>query len=163
MNTDTRMKSVLHQIAVLALCVGLCFAAAAVGAWFTTPSIPGWYADLDKPSWTPPNWVFGPVWSVLYLLMSLSVWLTWRASGFKAAAIPLLLFGIQLALNVAWSILFFGLQSPGAALIEIVFLWGAILATILAFRRHSAWAAWMMLPYLAWVSFAAVLNLAIWL
>jgi tryptophan-rich sensory protein len=106
--------------------------------------------------------VFGPVWSLLYLLMGISAWQVWRKTGFRAAAVPLGWFGVQLVLNAAWSGLFFGLQSPGAALIEIVLLWGAILATTIAFWRRSALAGWLMLPYLAWVSFAVALNLAIW-
>jgi benzodiazapine receptor len=156
------VKGIFHQSAALVLCVGVCFAAAAVGAMFTSPNVPGWYANLDKPSWTPPSWVFGPVWSLLYLLMGISLWQVWRKTGFRAAAMPLTLFGIQLVLNMAWSGLFFGLRSPGAALVEIVLLWCAILATMIAFRRRSALAGWLMLPYLAWVSFAAALNLAIW-
>jgi tryptophan-rich sensory protein len=156
------MKGILHQSAVLVLCVGVCFAAAAVGALFTNPNVPGWYANLDKPSWTPPSWVFGPVWSLLYLLMGVSAWQVWRKAGSRSAAVPLVLFGIQLVLNMAWSGLFFGLRSPGAALVGIVFLWFSILATTIAFWRRSAPAGWLMLPYLAWVSFAAALNLAIW-
>ena len=156
------MKGILQQGATLVLCVGSCFAAAAVGAMFTNPNVPGWYANLAKPSWTPPGWVFGPVWSLLYLLMGISAWQVWRKTGFRAAAMPLGWFGVQLVLNAAWSGLFFGLRSPGAALIEIVLLWGAILATTIAFWRRSALAGWLMLPYLAWVSFAVALNLAIW-
>jgi len=156
------VKGIFHQSAALVLCVGVCFAAAAVGAMFTSPNVPGWYANLDKPSWTPPSWVFGPVWSLLYLLMGISLWQVWRKTGFRAAAMPLTLFGIQLVLNMAWSGLFFGLRSPAAALVEIVLLWCAILATMTAFRQRSAPAGWLMLPYLAWVSFAAALNLAIW-
>jgi translocator protein len=156
------MKSTLHQAAALGLCVGVCFAAAAVGALFTSPNVPDWYASLNKPSWTPPSWVFGPAWSLLYLAMGISAWRVWRIAGFRLAAAPLALFGIQLILNMAWSGLFFGLRSPGAALMEIILLWGAILATMIAFRRRSAAAGWLMLPYLAWVTFAAALNLAIW-
>jgi translocator protein len=156
------MKGILHQSVALGLCIAACFAAAAVGALFTNPNVPGWYAKLDKPSWTPPSWLFGPVWSLLYLLMGISAWQLWRKTGSRAAVVPLVLFGIQLVLNMAWSGLFFGLRSPGAALIEIVFLWCAILVTTIAFWRRSAPAGWLMLPYLAWVSFAAALNLAMW-
>ena len=156
------MKGILSQIAALVLSVVVCFAAAAVGAAFTSPNVPGWYASLDKPSWTPPSWVFGPVWSLLYLLMGISAWQVWRKVESRAAVVPLVLFGIQLLLNVAWSGLFFGLRNPGAALIDIVLLWGAILATVIVFWRRSALAGWLMLPYLAWVSFAVALNLAIW-
>lgn len=156
------MKGIFHQSAALVVCVGVCFAAAAVGALFTSPNVPGWYANLDKPSWTPPSWVFGPVWSFLYLLMGISAWQVWRSAGSRPAVVPLVLFGIQLVLNMVWSGLFFGLRSPGAALIDIVLLWWAILATTIAFWGRSVPAGWLMLPYLAWVSFAAALNLAIW-
>lgn len=156
------MKGIFRQSAALVLCGGVCFAAAAIGAAFTSPNVPGWYANLNKPSWTPPSWVFGPVWSLLYLLMGISAWQVWRRTGLRAAIVPLVLFGIQLLLNAAWSGLFFGLRSPGAALIDIVLLWCAILATVITFWRRSAPAGWLMLPYLAWVSFAVALNLAIW-
>ena len=156
------MKGIFHQGAALILCVGVCFAAAAVGAMLTNPNVSGWYADLHKPPWTPPSWVFGPVWSLLYLLMGISAWQVWRKCGSRPAAVPLVLFGIQLVLNMAWSGLFFGLRSPGAAFVEIVLLWCAILATMITFWRRAAPAGWLMLPYLAWVSFAAALNLAIW-
>lgn len=156
------MTGIFRQSAALLLCIGVCFAAAAIGAAFTSPNVPGWYENLNKPPWTPPSWVFGPVWSLLYLLMGISAWLVWRRTGLGAAVLPLTLFGIQLLLNVAWSVLFFGLRSPGAALIDIVLLWFAILATVIAFWWRSAPAAWLMLPYLAWVSFAVALNLAIW-
>jgi tryptophan-rich sensory protein len=146
----------------LVVCIGASFAAAAIGSLFTSPAIPGWYASIVKPSWTPPGWLFGPVWSALYLMMGIAAWLVWRKAGFYAAALPLALFGLQLLLNALWSILFFGLGSPGAALLEIVVLWGAILATMLAFFRHCAPAGWLLLPYLAWVTFAAALNAAIW-
>jgi len=156
------MRCILYQGAVLVMLVVVCFAVAASGAAFTSPNVHSWYQNLDKPSWTPPSWVFGPVWSFLYLLMGISAWQVWRSTGLRAAVLPLALFGIQLLLNAAWSVLFFGLRSPGAALIDIVLLWCAILATVIAFWRHSAPAGWLMLPYLAWVSFAVALNLAIW-
>jgi len=156
------VKGIFRQSAALVLCVGVCFAAAAMGAAFTSPNVPGWYANLNKPSWTPPSWVFGPVWSLLYLLMGVSAWQVWRRTGLRAALVPLALFGIQLVLNAAWSGLFFGLRSPGVALIDIVLLWCAILVTMIAFWRRSTPAGWLMLPYLAWVSFAVALNLAIW-
>jgi tryptophan-rich sensory protein len=149
-------------VIALAACIGASFAAAAIGSLFTAPAIPGWYAALAKPSWTPPSWLFGPVWSLLYLAMGVAAWLVWRRAGFQAAAVPLSLFAIQLLLNALWSVLFFGLQNPGAALLEIVLLWGAILATTIAFSRHSAPAGWLMLPYLAWVAFAVALNASIW-
>ena len=140
----------------------LCFAVAAVGGLATTPNIPNWYASLAKPSWTPPDWIFGPVWSVLYLSMAVAAWLVWRQAGLAGAAVPMALFGIQLLLNTLWSWLFFGLHSPSAALVDIILLWTAIAATMVAFWRRSMVAGIIFLPYLVWVSFASVLNLAIW-
>jgi tryptophan-rich sensory protein len=137
----------------------LCFAVAGVGGLVTTPSIPNWYAGLAKPSWTPPGWVFGPVWSVLYLGMAVAAWSVWRRGD---AAVPMTIFGVQLVFNAAWSWLFFGLHSPGAAFVDVVLLWTAIVATTVAFWRRSTPAAVLFVPYLAWVSFAAVLNFAIW-
>lgn len=125
----------------------------------TTPSIPNWYADLVKPSWTPPDWVFGPVWSVLYLSMAVAAWLVWRHDD---VAVQMTLFGIQLLLNALWSWLFFGLHSPSAASVDIVLLWTAIAATTVVFWRRSTAAGILFVPYLVWVSFACVLNLAIW-
>lgn len=146
----------------LAVSIIVCFAAAGLGGIVTTPNIPTWYADLAKPAWTPPDWVFGPVWTLLYLMMAASAWLVWRQAGFASAKLPLALFAIQLVLNSLWSVLFFGLQSPGSAAVEIVLLWVAILATLIAFWRRSKLAGGMLMPYLVWVSFAAVLNFAIW-
>ena len=137
----------------------LCYGAAAVGAQFT----PGdWYAQLTKPDWTPPNGVFGPVWTILYGMMAVAAWLVWKDRGISRARLGLGLFGLQLALNVAWSWLFFGLQRPGTAMVEITLLWAAILATIIAFRRVCQVAGTLLLPYLMWVTFAAALNLEIW-
>ena len=147
---------------VLALFVILSFGAAGLGGLFTASSVGSWYAALRKPVWTPPSGVFGPVWSVLYLLMGVSAWLVWYRHGLRDAALPLALFVVQLILNAAWSGLFFGLQRPDLAFAEIVLLWGAILATTIAFGRATPGAGWLMLPYLLWVTFAAGLNFAIW-
>jgi translocator protein len=147
-----------HWLALAVLLI-LCFAVAGVGGLATAPSIPNWYAGLAKPSWTPPGWIFGPVWSVLYLTMAVAAWLVWRQSS---AAVPMTLFGIQLVFNAAWSWLFFELHSPGAALIDIILLCMAITATTIVFWRRSALAGILFVPYLTWVSFATVLNFAIW-
>jgi translocator protein len=143
----------------LVVLIAVCFAVAGLSGMATTPSIPNWYDGLTKPSWTPPSWLFGPVWSVLYLSMAVAAWLGWRRGD---AAVPMTLFGIQLAFNAAWSWLFFGLHSPGAAFIDIILLWMAIAATTVVFWRRSTLAGIVFMPYLAWVSFAAVLNFAIW-
>ena len=116
----------------------LCFAVAGVGGLVTTPSIPNWYAALAKPPWTPPDWIFGPVWSVLYLSMAVAAWLVWRQGD---VAVPMTMFGIQLVFNAAWSWLFFGLHSPGAAFIDIVLLWMAILPRRLLSGYVRRWLA----------------------
>ena len=137
-----------------------CFAVAALGGALTATSVGDWYQSVSAPSWTPADWVFGPVWTTLYATMAVAAWLVWRRSGRYDAA--LLLFTVQLGLNLLWSALFFGLQSPGAALVEIAILWLAIAATVVAFWRRSRLAAALMVPYLLWVSYAAALNAAIW-
>jgi translocator protein len=135
------------------------FGAAATGAIFR----PGdWYKQLDKPRWRPPDWLFAPVWTVLYVLIALSGWLVWREAGFAGAPLPLAVYALQLLLNAAWTPIFFGLHRAGLALMEIVILLGSIVATMVLFYPESAAAAWLLVPYLVWVSFAAALNFAIW-
>jgi tryptophan-rich sensory protein len=151
-----------HPWIDLIVLVALCFAASGVGGAVTYSEIENWYAQLAKPSWTPPDWVFGPVWSVLYLGMAVAAWMVWRQGGVKTAWGPLGLFAIQLALNAAWSWLFFGLQSPGLAFVEIVLLWAAIATTTIAFWHRSFVAGLLFVPYLAWVTFAGLLNFSIW-
>ena len=146
----------------LAVSVALCLGAGGLGAAVTTPQIDGWYKTIAKPAWNPPAAVFGPVWTTLFVLMAVAAWLVWRPAGFRAAALPLALFGVQLVLNVAWSGIFFGLQRPGWAFVEILVLLLAIGATTVAFFRCSPLAGWLMVPYLAWTSFAAILNFTIW-
>ena len=151
-----------RSIIGLAISVGICFAAAGIGSLFTTPAIGGWYASLNKPAWNPPNRVFGPVWSLLYLMMAIAAWLVWRRAGAAPVVLPLTLFGLQLAANVLWSVLFFGLKMPGAAFGDIVVLWCLILATCITFWWISPLAGVLLLPYLGWVTFASALNFAIW-
>jgi tryptophan-rich sensory protein len=121
-----------------------------------------WYARIAKPPWNPPSWVFGPVWTLLYLSMGVAAWLVWRHGGLRAQAWPLSVFAVQLALNAAWSPLFFGLHRPGLALVDIVAMLVAIASTIRAFRAVQPAAGLLLVPYLAWVSFATVLNGTIW-
>ncbi len=147
------------QYLVLVGFVVACFGAAAIGGFFPPDD---WYASLNPPCFAPPNWVFGPVWTVLYFMMAVSGWLVWKSNDKPGKRAALSLFGTQLTLNSIWSALFFGLHRPDLALIEIVILWASILATILLFRRHSATAALLLIPYLAWVSFASVLNYGFW-
>jgi len=137
----------------------LSFSAALFGGLFT----PGeWYASLKKPAWNPPGWVFGPVWTSLYTMMAVAAWLVWRRGGFVVQRRPLTLFLVQLALNAAWTPVFFGLRRPGLAFAEIVLLWLAILLTIRAFWPVTRAAAGLLAPYLAWVSFASLLNFTLW-
>lgn len=147
---------------VLAGFIALCLGAGAVGSWFTMPALDVWYAALRKPSWNPPNWVFAPVWTALYLTMAVAAWMVWRRAGVGAARTALILFAVQLILNVAWSALFFALRSPALGVAGIVALWAALVATIVSFGRISAGAAWLMIPYLVWVTFAGALNVAVW-
>lgn len=140
----------------------VCFAAAALGGWVTGSSVTTWYRTLQRPPLAPPDWVFGPVWTALYLAMSVAAWRVGRRRREQSTGPATAWFFVQLALNVAWSAIFFGLKSPGAAAIEIVLLWSAIVATIAAFRRIDRTAAVLMTPYLAWVSFASYLNVAFW-
>lgn len=155
----TTPASWLKTILALAGWLALCFSAAALGAIF----MPGeWYLTLKKPSWNPPGWIFGPVWSALYTMMAVAAWLVWRQGGWRKQRKPLLIFLAQLALNALWTPLFFGLHRSGVAFVEIVLLWLAIAATLAAFRLVSRVAAWLLIPYLLWVSFATMLNFALW-
>ncbi|MBW2990130.1 tryptophan-rich sensory protein [Candidatus Woesearchaeota archaeon] len=142
----------------------VCQLAGIIGSFFTASSVSTWYVGLAKPSFNPPNWVFAPVWTALFILMGISLYFIWE-KGFKAKGVKtgLLLFSVQLILNILWSILFFGLQNPLIAFIEIVVLWIAILFTILKFYKVSRTAAYLLIPYILWVTFAAVLNLAIFI
>ncbi|MFT3830590.1 MAG: TspO/MBR family protein [Opitutaceae bacterium] len=136
-----------------------CFAAPAVSAWARPDA---WYAALTKPLWNPPNWVFGPVWTTLYCLMGVAAWLVWRRGGWRVQRRPLGWFSAQLVLNALWTPLFFGFHRLDFALLEIVVLWCAAVATMVAFARASAVAAWLLAPYLAWVSFATFLTFTLW-
>ncbi|MBI2544988.1 MAG: tryptophan-rich sensory protein [Candidatus Aenigmarchaeota archaeon] len=145
----------------LVISIAVCEAAGLIGSIFTLSSIPTWYASLVKPSFSPPNWIFGHVWTILYALMGISLYLVWEKGFNRKTKFAFYLFGTQLALNSLWSILFFGLRSPLYAFIEIVALWISIVLTIFSFYRISKTSAILLLPYIAWVSFALILNLAI--
>jgi tryptophan-rich sensory protein len=142
----------------------ICQLAGLAGSIFTRPAISTWYAGLVKPSFNPPNWVFAPVWITLYILMGISLYLVirkgWNSPGVKKAS---MIFVVQLILNALWSFVFFGLHSPGAGMLVIVILWAAILLSLINFIRVRKIAGYLLLPYLLWVSFAAVLNLWIFL
>ncbi len=155
--------SMQQQLMGLVICLVICFSAAGVGGLATAGSVNSdWFSELIKPEWNPPDWVFGPVWSILYLMMAISAWLVWRCPGSETAKWALSWFGFHLILNVMWSVLFFGLQRPGWAAIEIVLLWISILISIGLFYRDSKLAAGLLIPYLLWVSFATYLNITIW-
>lgn len=126
----------------------------------TTPSLRPWYAGLRKPRWAPPNWLFGPAWTFLYLSMAVAAWMVWNKAGLTS--LPMLVFLVQLFLNVIWSGLFFALRSPGLAFVDIVLLWCAIFVTIFEFWGVVPAASWLLVPYLIWVGFAAALNYSIW-
>jgi translocator protein len=138
------------------------FAASAIGSVFTSMGQPEWYDTLRKPDWTPAGWLFGPVWTALFLAMAIAAWRVWTRTGWAGLRGPLGLFFGQLALNVGWSGIFFGMRMPGLAFFEIVLLAVAIAATLVAFWRVSRLAGWLMVPYLLWVLFASALNLSIW-
>ena len=159
---DTGFPTRRIDAAGLVVAIVVCFAAAAVGGWATTSSVDGWYAELNKPTWNPPNWIFGPVWTVLYLMMAIAVWLVWNRSGFRKSKIALGWFVFQLLLNVVWSVFFFGMHQPGFAFVEIIGLWLAIVMTMVVFFSHSRVSVLLLLPYLLWVTFAAFLNYTIW-
>jgi tryptophan-rich sensory protein len=152
----------------LIIAIGVSLSAGAIGAIFTAPAIPTWYADLVKPALNPPAWIFGPVWTTLYVLMGIAAFLVWssypKASEDKKKQIKIALgvFGAQLFLNAAWSITFFGFQNPGWALVDIILLWLAIVWTMVVFYQISKPAAYLLVPYLLWVSFASYLNYSIW-
>jgi translocator protein len=146
----------LFSTIALAGFIGACFVAALIGSLFR----PGdWYEGLDKPAWRPPNKVFAPVWTVLYLMIAASGWLVWRSAGF---GLPLAVYFVQLALNAVWSYLFFGRRRPDLGFYDILALWIAIAATIALFAGISGWATALLVPYFAWVSFAAALNFSVW-
>ena len=153
-----------RDILKLVVSIIACLAAGAIGSIFTRSAIPTWYATLEKPTFNPPNWLFAPVWTLLYLLMGIAAFLVWRKGlENRQVRIALIVFLVQLILNALWSVVFFGLESPLYGLIVIVALWVAILFTVLKFYRVSLAASVLLWPYLLWVTFAAVLNSSIWL
>lgn len=155
------MYSTKKQIISLIVSLLLCFSASAIGA-FASIQAQSFYGGLVQPSWAPPGWLFGPVWTILYAMMAIAAWLVWRQGGFKTNPKALWLFLIQLALNALWSWLFFAWQQGLWSFVNITILWLFILLTILAFWRINKLSGALLIPYLAWVSFATGLNLAMW-
>ncbi|MFW6078273.1 MAG: TspO/MBR family protein [Gemmatimonadota bacterium] len=156
------MSERTRDLLALGAFLAACFAVAAIGSAFTARAVDAWYAALRKPAWTPPSPVFGPVWAVLYAAMALAAWLVWREVGHRWLAPPLRLFWIQLALNLGWTAIFFGLRAPGPALLEIVVLLAFVVAAMIAFWRVTAPAGLLFVPYVIWVGYATALNAAIW-
>lgn len=146
----------MPKIWKLTVSIAIPLLAGAIGSVFTAKSVSTWYATLAKPAINPPNWLFGPVWTALYIMMGIALYIVWEAKREKRKAFTL--FGTQLALNAFWSILFFGMRQPFYAFIEIIALWAAILMTIISFYKVKRTAAYLLLPYILWVSYAAVLN-----
>ncbi len=147
----------------LLVSVAVCQGAGILGSVFTARSIETWYDGLARPAIAPPNWVFAPVWTALFLLMGISLFIVWTVGPAKGSVgLAFAVFASQLALNILWSFLFFGLRSPGAAFVEILILWLAILLTVIVFFRLSKAAAILLLPYLLWVGFATALNFMFW-
>ena len=154
----------LNDVIKLVISIIACFAAAGIGSLFTFKAIPNWYAGLKKPSYTPPNWAFGPVWTALYLLMGISVFLVWQKGlATNGALFAFILFWIQLVVNAIWSIVFFGKKSKGGGVITIIVLWLLIMVTMITSFRVSDWAGALLIPYIMWVSIASYLNIGIWL
>jgi len=151
-----------RDLAGLAAFILLCLAVSGVGGWATASSVGGWYQTLAKPAFNPPDWVFAPVWTVLYLMIAVAGWRVWRRSGLGGAPWAMAAYAAQLALNLAWSFVFFGAQAIGAALVVIVLLLAAIGVNLRLFWRIERAAALLLAPYAAWVAFAAVLNAALW-
>lgn len=158
MSGSTRKRDTLGFVAFLAPCL----AVSAIGGAVTATSVGTWYQALAKPWFNPPDWIFAPVWTALFFMMAIAGWRVWRREGLHRARWALVLFALQLGLNLAWSIVFFGLRSIEAGLIEIVVLWLAILATSVVFWRRDRVAGMLLIPYAGWVAFATVLNAALW-
>ncbi len=158
------VKARLKDISKLVISIAVCEGAGLIGGLFTASAISTWYATLQKPSFTPPNWLFAPAWTTLYLLMAIAAFAVWRKGEVNQRIITALsFFCAQLALNMLWSFVFFGIKSPFAGVVVIVGLWVAILITIVKFSRVSKLAGILMLPYILWVSFAVALNISIWI
>ena len=156
---NKKARETWTNLSSLAIWLLVCLGAGWVGSRF----LPGvWYESLKKPSWTPPNSVFSPVWTGLYIMMAIAAWTVWENRHYKKAAVPLVLFVLQLILNSLWTCIFFGLHRPGLAFLEIAVLWFLLLATLIGFWRVKNIAGVLMIPYILWLSFALLLNFEIW-
>lgn len=160
--TASPRPSATRSVVALVLFIAISFVVAGAGSLATFQNVDGWYADADKAFWTPPNIVFGPVWTVLYLSMAVAAWLVWRRHGWQGARWALSLYGVQLVANALWSWLFFGWRLGYWAFADVVLLWLLIAATVAAFFTRHRGAALLLLPYWAWVSFATALTWTVW-
>lgn len=151
----------IHYFRLIASLV-ICQLAGLTGSLFTAPAIPDWYANLEKPAFNPPNWIFSPVWICLYLFMGITLYILWQNLPKREVQVALIYFAIQLGLNVLWSVIFFGLKWPMVAFFEIIILWLFILLTMIKSSRVSKATIYLLLPYILWVNFAAVLNFFLW-
>lgn len=151
------------KIITLLLCIVIPLAIGFVSGIISAAGVTDWYMNVQKPSFNPPSWVFGPVWTVLYILMGISIYLTLQQPASKLRNTALVLQTVQLSLNFWWSIIFFAMENPALALLEIILLWLSILVLIIVTWRVKRVAAYLLLPYLAWVNFAAILNASIWI
>ena len=153
----------MNNTVKLIIAIAIPIAEGATSGFFTATGTESWYQTINKPTWNPPGWVFGPVWTTLYIMMGVALFIIWKSSvndNLKRTAITL--FAVQLVLNFFWSFIFFDQQQPGWALVEIIMLWIFILLTIFSFARVNKTAAWLLVPYISWVSFATILNYTIW-
>lgn len=151
-----------RSLLVLGAFVALCIAISAVGGWVTAQSVGSWYRELARPAFSPPDWVFAPVWTTLYLMIAVAGWRVWRVRGLTGAPAAMSAYAVQLALNLAWSFIFFGAREIGLAFAAIVVLLAAICINAALFHRIDRVAGWLLAPYAAWVAFASILNLALW-
>jgi tryptophan-rich sensory protein len=152
----------MNKILKLIISIALPLLVGFTASLFTRPEIEGWYRALQRPEWNPPDWLFAPVWTSLYILMGVACYLIWIKAPSAQRRDAMVLYFVQLALNFTWSFLFFRMHQPGSAFAEIILLWLCILLTIFAFARLNRLAAWLLVPYISWVSFAAILNYTIW-
>ena len=154
----------VKNIYKLIISIAVCQLAGIMGSLFTVSSVSTWYQTLVRPALNPPSWVFGPVWIALYFLMGIALYLVWQKGlKRKEVKVAMAVFGVQLVLNSVWSIVFFGMQNPGLAFVDIILLWISILLSIILFYKISKPASYLLIPYILWVSFASYLNYAIWI
>ncbi len=153
----------MNNITKLSVSIGLTLLTGVIGSLFTSSAVNGWYLTLEKPVLNPPSWIFGPMWTLLYIMMGVAAFIIWKKGWSRRdVKLALLIFGVQLLLNAGWSIIFFGLRSPGWALLELIVLWFIILWMMVIFYRISKPTIYLILPYLIWTGFAGYLNYAIW-